>query len=180
MTFCDRSNQELVRINTSSSKSPFVADPDRQYKHGDGSWYDRNMVAVTNIESAKAAIQTIVEQGEGSTKAPRPPTEFKRERVVEPTPPLAVRSHYEVFEELYRGTPSSCHKLLENPKTKDLSDNETFYPVRIQLSSEIVTHQSRHLLDPSVRRLRLLLPTHNDREGVGRRAHRRISPRPRH
>jgi len=98
------------------------------------------MIVVTDISSARAAIKTIVEQGEGSTRPARPPPQPK-ESTVEPTPPLLFKSHFEIFEEVYSGNPLKCYNLLENPRTEELSNN-IFHPVRLQLSPEIAAYQS--------------------------------------
>ena len=102
----------------------------RQFSYEDGSWYDKSMIVVKDINSAQEAITTIVDQGEGSTTSP-PRPELPTGRVFEPIPPLPIRSHFQVFEDLYNGPKLDHYKFLKNPKTIDL-EKEKAYPVRCQ------------------------------------------------
>lgn len=89
----------------------------RQYTAGDGSWWDDGMTNIVSIDTANAAIKTIVVQGEGSstlTSSPAPPSA-----------PPAAKSHYEVFKALFDGPELDCYAVLQDPKTKDYNKSDT-------------------------------------------------------
>lgn len=88
-----------------------------QFNYGDGSWRGKNMIVITDIHSARNAIKTIIDQGEGSTGLPPLPKLPNTGRIQEPTPPVALKSHFEVFEDLYNGFILNYHTFFENPKT---------------------------------------------------------------
>lgn len=92
------------------------ANVSKQLNSQDGSWYDDDMISVKDVATAMKAIETIVEQGEGSPKVitPEPP-----KGSLDPPAIAGVRSHFEVFEGLYNGPKLDCYDVLENPKTKD-------------------------------------------------------------
>jgi hypothetical protein len=84
------------------------------------------MVIIKDNSSAQVAITTIAEQGEGSTKSPPPPKLPNNGRVLEPAPPVAVRSHFEVFKDLCDGPKLDCHNFVQNPKTSDLGTHGAY------------------------------------------------------
>lgn len=120
---------ELSRWDASAN----LFDPktiNRQFSYEDGSWYDKSMIVVKDINSAQEAITTIVDQGEGSTTSP-PRPELPTGRVFEPIPPLPIRSHFQVFEDLYNGPKLDHYTFVKNPKTIDLI-NHRAHSVRCQ------------------------------------------------
>jgi Ferritin-like len=112
---------------------------DRQFSYEDGSWFDKSMIVVKDIDSAQAAIKTIVDQGEGNTTDP-PRPKLPSGRVFEPIPPLAVKSHFQVFEDLHNGPKLDHHTFVKNPKTSDLKDetNKKVHSVRSCSSTPLV------------------------------------------
>jgi hypothetical protein len=112
---------ELSHWNASEGRLFLPETINRQFSYEDGSWYDKNMIIIKDNSSAQAAITTIAEQGEGSTKSLPRPKLPNDGRVLEPPPPVALRSHFEVFEDLYNGPKLDCHKFITNPKTSNLT-----------------------------------------------------------
>ncbi|KAG8812499.1 hypothetical protein FRC19_003093 [Serendipita sp. 401] len=100
--------------------TPFIPETkDRQFREGDGSWDEGKLSVVEDIDSAKLAIKTIVDQGEGSMEKPAMPAPN------DDAPP----SHFQVFERLYNAaSQADCYPVLENPKTSKF-DNEDFKKV---------------------------------------------------
>ena len=128
-----------------------------QFSYEDGSWYDSNMIIIKDIDSAQTAIGTIVEQGEGSTSLRSPPLPKlpNSGRVLEPTPPVANRSHFEVFQDLHSGPKLDYHNFIQNPKTSDLEKDEA-YSVRCQLTTARLVSKKLPIGSCCVRR-RILL-----------------------
>jgi hypothetical protein len=74
----------------------------KQFQTADGSWYDGDMTAINNIDTARAALTVVIEQGEGSTGAPVKNT---------------IQSHYQVFRELQKNPELDCYPVVVNPVT---------------------------------------------------------------
>ncbi|KAF8810822.1 hypothetical protein BYT27DRAFT_7091051 [Phlegmacium glaucopus] len=118
----------LKRWDTVYDNGLFLPETtNRQFSYEDSSWYDKSMIIIKDIDSAQAAIRTIVDQGEGSTMSPHPKLPNSG-RVLEPAPPVAIKSHFEVFEDLYNGPKLDHHNFIENPKTSDLAEKQDGTP----------------------------------------------------
>jgi len=121
---------ELARKDVSdkaANKSLFKARDNTQFSFGDGSWYDSQMVVVSDMSTAKQAIDTIVDQGEGSGLEPRPQiAQVNPGRVTDPVAPIGVKTHYEVFDELHKGPKLDHYNFVENPVTnsEDIKDEK--------------------------------------------------------
>ncbi|KAG8986921.1 hypothetical protein FRB90_003693 [Tulasnella sp. 427] len=98
-----------------------TATSPRQFQDADGSWLGPDsMTAITNIDSAKTALNLIIVQGEGNPGGPSPD---------------GVPSHYEVFKELYEATnPVNCWPVVQDIDPDQLK-SETFYPYSYLLLS---------------------------------------------
>ncbi|GJJ10926.1 hypothetical protein Clacol_005155 [Clathrus columnatus] len=107
---------EALKFNSNriGDQALFSGDKKKQLQYGDGSWYNDEMVVVEDLNSALKALGIILDQGEGSQRQPP----IRGTGSLDPPPPFAVRSHFEIFEDLYKGPPLDCYEVLENPKTK--------------------------------------------------------------
>jgi hypothetical protein len=74
----------------------------KQFQTADGSWYDGDMTAISDIDTARAALTVVIEQGEGSTG-----------QAIKNT----VQSHYQVFRELQKNPELDCYPVVLNPIT---------------------------------------------------------------
>ncbi|KAG8908754.1 hypothetical protein FRB99_002992 [Tulasnella sp. 403] len=76
----------------------------RQFNTQDGSWSDSDMAVITSASVAEAAMEVIIEQGEGATS--------KGDNI-----PSGIQSHYEVFRDLHHLSEEGkvpYHNVVEN------------------------------------------------------------------
>lgn len=82
------------------SRGPNAIVGNPQYQIGSGASGLPNIVAITDLDSALKAIETIVEQGEGTSQSPE----------VDPDDPALDLAHYYKFAMIYHG-----RRLIRNP-----------------------------------------------------------------
>lgn len=97
-----------------SAAHPNLFDPNtasKQFRKDDGSWDNDDMTVITNLESAEAAMNVIVEQGEGSLGVGHDGTPLEE-------------SHYQFFKSLYEEfdggkSPFETYSLIEEPNAEN-------------------------------------------------------------
>lgn len=127
-TFYKLLDQKLQRLETQvKSQDPtatiFTGDPSKQLAGGFGG----DLIAVTDMASASKAIETIIEQGEGSPQTPmddhdEPAHYYRYEEIVKGNKLIASGDSY-----AYTGDPipfdaDGVYNLVENPSAQKYTD----------------------------------------------------------
>jgi len=114
---------------TAAGEGIFTGDPSRQVTHGLG---NDELIAVTDLAGALRAIETIVEQGEGTTTSP--------------TDDRGELAHYYRFAEIHEGK-----RLISNPDAPpDAPPNERYVyggePVTLDVAGvrPLIVNPARH------------------------------------
>ncbi|EKM50629.1 uncharacterized protein PHACADRAFT_263998 [Phanerochaete carnosa HHB-10118-sp] len=103
-----------IRALCKDGQNPFTSNPEQQFRGDD--FFDSKMTVVRDERTALEALETIVDQGEGSIAVPE--------------------SHYAIFVELYQmQTEWTCTAYVDEPSTAKYTGHDVAYNLSLALNA---------------------------------------------